>query len=40
MIDLKSYPLPKMAHLEGYTILEAMVIYISLQSFLLKTQVD
>lgn len=40
MIDLKSYPLPKMAHLEGYTILGAMVIYISLQSFLLKTQVD
>lgn len=42
MIDLKSYPLPKMAHpiQKGYTILEAVVIYISHQTFLLKTQVD
>lgn len=34
MIDLKSYPLPKMAHpiQKGYTILEAMIIYISHQN--------
>lgn len=42
MIDLKSYPLPKMCHpiQKGYTILEAMLIYISRQTFLLKTQID
>lgn len=42
MIDMKSYPLPKTAQpiQKGNTILEAMVTYIYLQSFLLKTHVD
>lgn len=42
MIDLKSYPLPKMGHpiQKGYSILQEMVIYISCQTFLLNTQID